>query len=85
MEVQLASYQYFVSPNARNEYNENQLEWLHDRLANLSPDQMNLYVMKFQDGLSEREIGKKLGISNATVNRKLHKMFDDLRAEYEED
>lgn len=84
MEIQLASYQYAVSPDARNEYNENQLEWLHDRLCNLNPKQMELYCMKFQEGMSEREIGDKLGVSHVTVHRMLHKMFDDLRTEYEE-
>ena len=79
-DLELASLQYFTSEPAHNEYGENNLEWLHNRLVRLTTEQMALYKLRFEDGLTMKQIASNLKLSPSSVHAHLNKMYEVLRA-----
>ena len=52
---------------------------VRDSMENLSKDELTLLKLLIEKELTEREIGRILGISQVAVNRRKHKIFDKLR------
>lgn len=61
-DVELALYQYSIADkNARNEYGENELEWLHQRLTSLTEEEMAVITKRYWEAKSYEVIGNELG------------------------
>lgn len=58
-----------------------ELERLRKARAILQPDEQALLKALFDDGLSEREYAKQLGISQKAVNKRWHKVRSILKKE----
>jgi DNA-directed RNA polymerase specialized sigma24 family protein len=82
VEIEYVGYQYSLKSGITDEYGFDAQEWWHDRLTRLTPQQMDIYQMKFIDGLSPDEMAKRLSISKRTFYRHLQAMYDVLRPEH---
>lgn len=78
-EIEIASAQYFVTQGQKNEYGENQLEWLHDRLTRLTCHEMKLYRLRFEEGMTYEEMSVNLGLAKSTIVYRLNRMYAKLR------
>lgn len=61
------------------EYGMDATEWWGERMVRLDQEQMSLYRMKFEEGMTLREIAVNLGCHHTTVDKKLKNMYDILR------
>lgn len=77
-ELTIALFQYAVSGDIPDEYGLKR-EWLHDKLAKLTPEQMELIRLRFFEGLSYNEIGKSTGHNQKYAERHLKEALDVLR------
>lgn len=48
-------------------------------LDTLDPDERDLITMRFEDGMTQREIGERLGVSQPEAHRRLTRSLDHLR------
>lgn len=78
-DVTIALYQYATCHDARNEYGENNLEWIHERLIKLDPKQMTIVRLHFFEGKTLREISKEFGREAHWGPRKLKEILEILR------
>lgn len=78
-ELEWSLYHRASSPSTLNEYQEDQLEWLDDRLQKLSKNQMRLIRLYFWEGKTMEEIGERLGKSKNTISRYIKESLNVLR------
>lgn len=78
-EMEWALYHRASASPVLNEYQEDQLEWLDERLQKLSKNQMRLIRLYFWEGKTMEEIGKLLKKSKMTISNYLKESLNVLR------
>lgn len=76
IQLMLAEYSSTFCQVLRDE----EIEKLHNLIAKLSEQQMQIIRMKFWEGMTEREIAINLGQSDSWVHRRIHEAYKVMRA-----
>lgn len=81
-EIEIALYQYSTSGGVPNEYGENVLEWLHEKLCLLSEEQMAILKKRYWEAKSFAVIGNEMGHlhDHKWAYRKIEEILEILRA-----
>lgn len=64
---------------------DSSIKRLQDEIALLAPEKRELLFLKFNSGMTYREIGKTLGIKPNTVKKQIYRLLDNLRIKYKKD
>lgn len=75
---------YDSIPAVDSEENEYSLQYLSEALGTLSPQEINILRLKYQDGLDIQQIADQLNITDSAVKMRLKRSRDKVRHSYEE-
>ena len=80
-EIEIALYQYSTSNGLPNEYGENMMEFLHDKLCKLTEEQMAIIKKRYWEAKSFAVIGNEMGHlhDHKWAYRKIEDILDILR------
>lgn len=81
-EVELALYQYSSCEQSLNEYGEREMEWIHDRMAKLTVEEMAVITKRYWEAKSYAIIGNELGHFHDPkwAHRRIAEVLTKLRA-----
>lgn len=80
-EIELPDGEDFAERLAQDDETRRQLDWLRRRVVRLNRREREILLLRYLDGLSVREIARRLNLSEATVKWHLHDTREKLKEE----